>query len=364
VTAPRILFFVSSHGFGHATRCAAVLAALARAGVPADRLQVRSEAPGWIFTRRVPGIACTATPIDPGLLQQSGLDLDLPGTLAAHSAFVDGWEAHVDRESDAIADFGASLVVGDIPPLAFAAAARAGVSAIGVANFSWDWILDEYEAAEPRWSPILALYRSCYARARRLFRLPLHGDLSVFSEITDTPLLVNRATGSREECRASLGLAPDDRRRLVLVSFGGFGGGPMQASSDEDLSAYLFVGIGDAPDGFRGEWIALPRPATGPHEDLVCAADALLGKPGYSSVAEALAHGTRFLYVTRPDFREVEVLESGLARQGCARAIPRADFERGHWRAHLDALFELPEAPPPPRNDGAEVIATTLLSGG
>ena len=34
--------------------------------------------------------------------------------------------------------------MGDIPPLAFAAAAAAGVPAIALCNFTWDWIYGAY----------------------------------------------------------------------------------------------------------------------------------------------------------------------------------------------------------------------------
>jgi hypothetical protein len=98
-----------------------------------------------------------------------------------------------------------------------------------------------------------------------------------------------------------------------------------------------------------------------PHEDLVHACDAVLGKPGYGSVAEALAHDARFLYLPRHDFREIPVLEEALARHGRARCMPREDFIAGRWRRHLDALFELPPPPSTLARDGAEVLAGHLL---
>ncbi len=93
------------------------------------------------------------------------------------------------------------------------------------------------------------------------------------------------------------------------------------------------------------------------------AADAILGKAGYGSVAEALVHGTRFLTLPRRDFREIPLLEAGLARHGCALRLPREDFEAGRWRAPLDALFARPAPLPAPASNGAEVLAQALLEG-
>lgn len=357
----RLLFYVSGHGFGHATRACAVIAALRERAGPSLEIGVRSEAPAWIFTQRDPHLRCTPARVDVGMLQPNGLDLDLPGTLAAHEAFTADWEAAVAREAAVIADLGASLVAADIPPLPFAAARRAGVAGVGIANFSWDWILDGYAESEPRWRPIVARYREAYGEAQALFRLPFHGDLSAFHPIVDVPLVVNRSTRTRAECRRSLGLADGDRRRLVLVSFGGFGSGPLGAAAHEDLSGYVFAGFGPRPTGFAGEWIAVPQPSPIRHEDLIRACDAILGKPGYGTVAEVIAHRTRFLYLPRRDFREIPLLERGLDRHACARSMPRESFARGPWRPHLDALFAMPAAREAMPAHGAEVVADALL---
>jgi L-arabinokinase len=348
LAAPQLLFYVSGHGFGHATRIRALIAALAERAPAGPRVHVRTEAPHWIFTERDAGVDCTSAPVDAGVLQHGGMDLDIDGTLAAHEAFAADWEGALAREARFIEGLAPDLVVADIPPLAFAAARRAGVPAVGVANFSWDWILAQWAAAEPRWAPIAARYREAYGGAECLYRLPLHADLSAFREIVDVPLLVNRSRASRSDCRERLGLTRDDPRRLVLVSFGGFESGPVAGGAGEDLGGYVFAIVGE-------------KPAPLAHEDLMCACDAVIGKTGYGTVAEALAHRVRFLFLPRKGFPEVPILEAGVTRLGRARPMPRADFAAGRWRRHLDALFAMPPPIPPSATDGAELIANALL---
>jgi hypothetical protein len=274
------------------------------------------------------------------------------------------WERRVDEEARFIETFAPTLVVADIPPLAFAASTRVGVPAIGMANFSWDWIAAFYAAQEPRWAPVADCYASAYSRAECVYRLPLHSDFSAFHNIVDVPFVVNRSPHSRVACRERLGFDPDDPRHLVLISFGGFGAGSIAADPNEDLSDYHFVSIGAAPTGFGGvgcSWTSLPNPSAVAHEDLMQACDAVVGKTGYSTVAEALAHAVRFLHVPRAGFPETPLLETGLHRLGCALAMQRSDFETGRWRTSLDALFALPPPPAPPASDGAETIATALI---
>jgi L-arabinokinase len=358
---PQLLFYVSGHGFGHATRVRALIAELLERTAGALDVHVRTNAPEWIFLERDAGVACSEAPIDIGVLQRGGMDVDLPASLAAHEAFVAEWEASVEREAAFIAELAPTLVVADIPPLAFAAAARAGVPAVGVANFSWDWIAAEYAERDSRWQALARHYRAAYASAQRLYRLPLHADLSAFADVVDVPFLVNRSPRSRAECRARLGIPAEDTRRLVLVSFGGFVVEGIDSAGGEGASDTLFAVVGDPPPGAAANWIALPRPSPLPQEDLMHAADAVLGKTGYGTVAEALAHETRFLYLPRSDFPEVAILEAGVERLGCARPMPRPDFESGRWRSHLDALFAQPPPPAPPDTSGAAVIADAIL---
>lgn len=353
--------YVTGHGFGHATRTRAWLAALRARGGADLRIHVRCEAPHRKLSPERLDLECSSAPIDVGMLQPNGLDLDLEASLEAHRAFLAGWDAALEREAAWIADLGARLVVGDVPPLAFAAARRAGVPSLAVTNFSWDWVVAEHAATDPRWQPIVDAYRKAYGEATLLLRLPLSDGLTAFRESVDVPLLVNVSARSRAECRQAIGVVPDEARRVVLVSFGGFGGVSAEAEEDEDLSAYLFVCSDDPPRRRDSEWVRVETSDALPHEDVVHACDALIGKPGYGTVSEALAHGTRYLWLPRPGFCEAAPLVEGLERHGCALPMPREDFAAGRWRPHLDALFALPQRPARIRTDGAAVIADTLL---
>jgi L-arabinokinase len=361
IDAADLVFYVSGHGFGHATRSAALIAALRRLSSDRLRIHVRSRAPRWIFDERDSRIAHSTASIDPGIIQQSALDIDLEATIRAHQQFTDGWEMRLEREADLLRRMAPRLVVSDIPPLAFGAAKAAGIPAVGVSNFSWDWILAGYAGREPRLRPIVRLYAEAYGKADCAFRLPMHGDLGAFPVIIDVPLLTHRSKLPRVLVRSRLGIAPDDERPVVLISFGGFGSGPLTAGGAPDLEGMLFLSFEEKPEGFRGHWRTLPNPSEIPHEDMVNACDAVIGKPGYSTAAEVLAHRARFLYLSRSDYTEGPVLEAGLQREGCARAIPRDDFFAGRWREHLDALLAQPLPARPAAADGGEIIASKLL---
>lgn len=323
---------------------------------------MRSEAPRWIFEERASGLDFSSADIDPGILQRSALDVDLEATIRAHQRFAECWETRLAEEASFLEQRAPRLVISDIPPLAIGAAAAAGISAVGVSNFSWDWILGGYLDREPRLREIVARYADAYARADCVFRLPLHGDLGAFAKIVDVPHLTHRASLSRAEVRARLDLEAAETRPVVLLSFGGFGSGQLNAGEAKHLDGYVFLAFQEMPRGFPGEWRRLPTPSPVHHEALVSACDVVIGKPGYSTCAEVLAQRARFLFVSRLDYTEGPVLEAGLWRDGCVRAISRDDFFAGRWREHLDALLAQPLPSQAPPDDGAEVIAAQLLA--
>jgi hypothetical protein len=356
-----LVFYVSGHGFGHATRVAAILAALrARAG-PRLRVAALTEAPAWILREADPAVHVAHAALDPGVLQQSALDVDVAATARAHAALGARFEALAAREAERLRAWGARLVAADATPLACAAAARAGVAARLVSNFTWDWVLGAWGEHEPALASAAARYRAAHALAEAAHRLPFHAGFAGVRRILDTPHVAREARLPREAVRARLGLAGGDSRPLVLVSFGGHGHGALGRGRVDVGEDFVFTGFGAPPAALAAHWRPAPRELGLSHADLVAGADVLLGKTGYSTVAEALAHRTRFLYVPREDYAEARILAAGLEREGCARPLPRAALEAGRWRAPLEALLATPRPARAPRSDGARVVAEALL---
>ena len=106
-------------------------------------------------------------------------------------------------------------------------------------------------------------------------------------------------------------------------------------------------------------WCCLPHHSPVYHPDLVRAADVVVGKLGYSTVAEAYAAGTRFAYLPRPAFRESAVLEQFVRENLPSTPLDPAEFDDGRWTRILDALLASPKAPPQP-STAAKDAATAI----
>jgi L-arabinokinase len=358
--APTLVAYVSGHGFGHSVRTATVLAAV-RALDPGLRIAVVTAGPEIVFREALGSdLLFRRERADVGLVQKGALVIDTGATVAECEAFDREMPARVEREAAWLRDNGARLVLGDIPPLAFAAAAKAGVPGVGMSNFSWDWIYRHLSRHEPRLSAPADAAARAYAQATNLLQLPFAGDLAAFPRRTPIPLVVRRPSVTRLEGRRRLGLgmAP-----AVLLSFGGLGLPGLEFSVLSRLRSFQFLSEptgSDAPPNVRLVSLADLAARGLTYLDLVAAADVVVTKPGYGIVTDAIASRTRMVYTERGDFPEYPILVEGMTRWLPAVHVSNADLLAGHLRPALDAVLAAP-FPDPPRMDGAAEAARALL---
>ncbi len=354
--------YVSGHGYGHATRTAEVLRAV-RERAPGLPINVCTSAPGFLFEGVVaPPLSVRFVECDVGLAQKDALTIDEAGTAEAVRQFLAGWNELVAREARWLRESRARLVLGDIPPLAFAAAAEAGVASIALGNFSWDWIYRHLGARQPALAEAAVHDAEAYARAGRLLRLPFAGDLSAFPRIEDIPLVARAPTVEKTEARRRLRL---DERPVVLLSFGGVGWPGLEPAAFGRLDAYLFLmtgraGNGAAPNLRLLEGADLAAAGLG-YPDLVGAADVVVSKPGYGIVTDCIGAGTRLVYTDRGEFPEYEVLVSEMPRYLPIAFASNEDVRKGRLDEALRQVMALPFPSPPPMN-GANVAADKLLT--
>jgi L-arabinokinase len=325
---------------------------------------VCTSAPAFLFDGIVlPPLTLRRVECDVGLVQRDALIIDEEGTAAAWRDFMQGWEVLVAREASWMREAGARLVLGDIPPLAFAAGGEAGLRSVALGNFSWDWIYGHLGGRLPALAEASARCREAYRRADRLLRLPFAGDLTAFRRIEDVPLVVRRPQVPKLEARRRLGL---DGRPAVLLSFGGLGLPGLQPAAFGSLAGYQLLLTGRAGDGrvprnlrrLDGEGLS----AVGlSYPDLVGAADVVVTKPGYGIVADCIGAGTRLVYTDRGDFPEYPIMVGEMPRYLPAVFASNDEIRAGRLGPALEAVLALP-FPIPPRADGAAVAAEKVLA--
>ncbi len=351
----RLRYYITGHGLGHASRSCRIIAALC-ARHPAIRCEVVSDAAPWFLAGNLPpGVPVAARTFDIGVRQADSLEMNLAATVTACRTLQAAAPGLIAAESADLRRAGIDLVVTDVAALPCAAAAAAGIPAVIASNFTWDWIYEGFLDSHPDFAAVIAWQRDCYRQARLALRLPFPGPMPQGVATVDLPLVTRRSTMPRELVRRRLGVT--GRRRLALLSFGGFGLEAAPLDGLGGIAEWLF--LAETPLA-AGHPQLRPLPAEIPYPDLVNAADAVITKPGYGIVAECLAHRTAVLYTPRGDFREQALLVAGLHRYGRAVEIDNQRLRRGDLHAALERLAALPQPPETLATNGAEVAADHL----
>ncbi|RUP47559.1 hypothetical protein BC936DRAFT_145589 [Jimgerdemannia flammicorona] len=391
-TSYTFCFYVSGHGWGHATRACQVIFDILR--LPAGhRVYVVSNASEFIFrgvTDR--GAVYRHALIDAGVVQPLAYTVDREKTIENLTEFLRHREEKLAREMVWLRSVGADCVLCDSPFLPCAAASAVGIPAAIVSNFTFDEVylgLCENDALDPTINTIVHTIISDYKKADLLIRLPGAIRIPSFESsptlvpitpitapntllpvfpvtttsliptttllprlIIDIPLVFRHSVTPRSAVLDGLAIptAIYTTHKILLLTFGG------QIIDNEEWGDPLPPGwiciVCGAPD--YGElpprFYRASRDAYVP--DLVNACDVVLGKLGYGTCSECIGHARPFIYVPRPQFIEEYGLLELMRSQGSCVELTREKFEGGEWK---EAILEA--CAMPGRCDEAKRIA-------
>ena len=338
-TNRRVSYFVSPHGFGHATRAAAVIDALQSLDSSVE-VEVVTTAPRRLFDdsleHPISHLECVS---DIGLAQETPLIENLPETMRLLDDFLPFDECTVRSLAERLRDWRCDLVVCDIAPLGIVVGAAAGVPSLLIENFTWDWIYAGYVEVVPELARHMTYLEGLFDAADYRIRAEPACESRV-SDLTVNPI-GRKAKRDAVEIREALGIVPGGK--MVLVTMGGT---PTEWCSTGELGRYPGVQyvVPTTADSLevRGNVVRVPALSDFYHPDLVRAADVVIAKLGYSTVAEAYYAGVPLGFIPRPSFRESAVLERFVGDQMHAHAIGADAFESDGWVSALSRLLELP----------------------
>jgi len=351
-----IACFITPHGFGHATRAAAVLAELsARVSLVCH---FYGNVPPSLLAQSL-DCAWSIRPCetDVGFVQRTAVEEDLPATLARLERLLPYKETLIDALAGDLRQWGCRLVLCDIAAMGVAAARRAGIPSVLVENFTWDWIYQGYLDQCPGLAPYQEQLRALYAQAD--IRVQTEPVCAPCMDAQQVGLICRKPRLARYAVRQRLGLR--EGQSLVLVTMGGVGAELDIHALRAHPEALFVLSGGQGTERWQDNLRLLPTQGRWYHPDLMAASDLVVGKLGYSTLAEACQAGIPFAVVGRPRFPESPVL-AGLARRRLAvRELSASALADGSWLRELPRLLCLPRRPPV-RERGAAEVARLLVS--
>lgn len=351
---PILYIAITNHGFGHATRSAAIAAEVQRR-CPEVLLILVTSAPRWLLESYIDGdFIHRPRAFDVGVLQSDSITMDKAATLEKLQQVRAQQDSLIASEVNFIQQNRVGLVLADIPPLATRIAKAAGVPCWMASNFGWDFV---YRAWGDEFVEIADWIAECFAECDRLFRLPMHESMSAFPTITDVGFTGGSPRYEAELLRDMFGLnVPIER--TILLTFGGLGLSQIPYQNLQRFPNWQFITFDrSAPD--------LPNllKITDRHfrpVDFMPICGRVVSKPGYSTFSEACRTKTPIVSISRVDFAEAPILLEGIQTYSQHQILTPEEFFESDWNFLCQSLQ-------PPRqsdfagSDGNQAIADAIL---
>jgi hypothetical protein len=276
---------------------------------------------------------------DIGLIQKSAFTEDLDRTLESLNAFMPFDPALISDLSRTVTRNGCDLILCDIAPLGLAVGLHCGVPTVLIENFTWDRIYGGYPSMAAEMETHIDYLRRMFAAADHHIQTEpvcFRGK----ADLTVGP--VSRGFRSdKAEIRKQLRIPL--AQKTVLVTTGGI---PESYRFLDRLASYrdaYFILPGSSRSTkFRENMALLPHHSNFFHPDLVNASDVVIGKVGYSTIAEVYAAGVPFGYAARKRYPESPGLVDFIRKKMDGVALREEDFNLGRWVERLPHLLAMP----------------------
>lgn len=330
----KIACFISSHGFGHATRCLAALDALSQKFQPLE-ISIFSSLSKPFLVQNLDSIQFTShnTKTDIGLLQKTPFEHDLTQTVFEWERFLDFKSSENQKTAESVKEINPDFILCDISPLGIKLGKQLKIPTVLIENFTWDWIFQTYASAEPKFLPIIE-------KLNEIFRYP---DLRIQTNpicerIQGYPLvnpIFRMPRGSILETKRKIGI--NENGQVILITTGGIAQDFKFIQKLEQFSNYNFIVSGDQPhEKFCKNIFFLPHNSPIYFPDVVNSCSVIVGKAGYGTVAEAWGNNKAFIRVFRHEFRESPYLKTFLDSNVPGEEIGLDTFLSGDWLNNLD----------------------------
>ena len=328
-----LAFYVSSHGFGHMTRCLAIIEEFLEttdhliylaSGTYQNsfaRLYLKRFGDRIVFKD-----LCTEI----GLVnKQNSLQVDIPQLKQELNDFMAGWDMAVAEEVAFLSDLPVACVISDISVIGIQVGERLGVRNIGIANFTW---CEQYEHLGLS-ETLIARFREVYAKLDLLIKydlmLPTH-DLDVPRKQVGficRRFDSDRIAAIKKQYGPSIFITCGKSANLDTIQVDNYEG-TIFATSGINITATANATV-----------VHLPVETFDTHNYLA-ASDTIIAKAGWGTISEALLSKRNLVLIEREGVLEDTENIEELKRRGVAVSIKESNLARIDMQAINELIAE------------------------
>lgn len=333
----RVAYFITPHGYGHTTRACAVMLAL-RKVYPEVFFDIFTQIPHWLFAVSLGnGFQMHELMTDVGLVQDTAMVENIPKTIQELRKNMPFNRVLVESLASQLNSTGCDLVICDIAALGIAVAHSAKLPSILIENFTWDWIYEEYLEQEPALQDFINYLNRLYRSASFHIRTEPGCSDHLIADLVSS-VVGRRPRTPPAEIRHRLEIPQG--LPIILITMGGIGSQyPFLKKIRQTPGVCFVIPGGNSSFERHGSLVLLPHRSEFYHPDLVEASSAVIGKLGYSTLAEAYLAGIPYMFIPRPNFRESQVMKRFVLEHMNGIELQEDHFFSGDWLSLLPQLL-------------------------
>lgn len=301
----RILYYITDHGRGHATRSIAIIRELINQDF---EVIVRNSNVIDFIKKSLPGINVIPGITDVGpTINTDGISINYEKTSKSVGQWIDQMDDVSTLECERINQYSPDLIISDISAMPFLVATKLKKPSIGISNFSWYDVLDNVLLSEQ-----LIHLKTAYDQADLLIQLPLGTNMNHFKIKKKVGFVCRTPTNQRTLIRKNIGLKESE-----LGVFVALGQSQWEISPSSDENVRIITTETKVKD--QNNLINLPGWIEG--QDLVSSSDLVICKCGYGIISECMTNGTPFLCILDDNHKEQKSMYDHLVEKGLKNRI-------------------------------------------
>jgi exopolyphosphatase/guanosine-5'-triphosphate,3'-diphosphate pyrophosphatase len=318
----KIAFYISNHGFGHATRANSLIEYFLEFGITCYAITNRPE---FLFTDN-PNFILRKSVVDFGIKQDTWIYPNKRKTLTSLKNLINNKTQIIKDEVDFFKDKNISFIISDISFFAFDIAEKLKVPSLGISNFDWHYIYKNMLGSKIK--HLLESIEKSYQKANFGIKLPFSDSesMAVFSPLYNSNLICRKPKKNKNDILNDFQIP--ENKKLVVVTFGGNQENPLNMenlSQSEDIIIlskeryYNFPNYRYIPDDYD-------------FASLLFHADYIITKTGYSSLAESIQGGGFVIATDRSGFPEDKILIKEMKKYPNFLLLKPSEIYNFNWR--------------------------------
>lgn len=291
------VFYVSEYGFGHATRCIALIREMLSVRNDVQIIVCNSFALQFIRTSLTgygDRVIFHDVETDIGfILKEHSLNLDKENLEQSYEEFCANLPQKINDEIDFLSAFSVDCIISDISPIAFEIADKLEIRSIGISNFTW---YTAYKNIIPDNS--LQIFKNMYKKMDYFYMLAGSNEENFARLNTSSFHFYSRIINPLEVKKLRKKLNPTGEKQIIFIPLGmKIDIGDITTFPLWDDERYVFI-VSHNMKIEHNNVHKIPRNYT-ESQNYVATADCIISKAGWGTVSEAILQNKPLLIIDR-----------------------------------------------------------------